>query len=140
MKKDTAKLLEELKNCSDFKSFYSENEDEVLKVKLSDYLNGIIKEKGIKKSDIVKKSEMSEVYAYQILSGVRFPERNKLLCLAFGLDLSFDEVQTMLKTTGYTPLYAKIPFDCVLIYAFCNHLSIVETNALLYDYGEETLG
>ena len=140
MKKDTVKLLEELKNCSDFKEFHNKNESEIEKKKVSDYLNKLIDKKSLKKSDIVKSSEMSEVYAYQILSGVRVPERNKLLCIAFGMGLSFEEVQNLLKSTGYAPLYAKNPFDCILIYAFCKGMNIIEANTLLYDYGEETLG
>lgn len=140
MKKDTAKLLEELKGCSNFKEFYCENTDVIAKTKISDCLNGIIENKGLKKAEIVRKSEMSEVYAYQILSGIRVPERKKLLCIAFGMELSLDEVQNLLKSTGYAPLYAKNPFDCILIYAFYKHLNILETNAILYDYGEETLG
>ena len=140
MKKDTAKLLEELKGCKDFKNFRKENIENIAKTEVGDYLNNLIEEKGLKKTDIIKRAEMSEVYAYQIMSGIRVPERNKLLCIAFGMGLNFEETQNMLKATGYKPLYAKNPFDCIIIYALCKGLNIIDTNALLFDYGEETLG
>lgn len=139
--KDTKDLEEELKSFSSFKSFYDANSNAIAECSLADYLQNIINKKGLNKAQIVEKSEMSEVYAYQILSGVRKqPKREKVLCLAFAMGLSFDETQTMLKKTGYPTLYAKNPFDCVVIYALCKHLGVVETNEILFEYGQETLG
>ena len=83
---------------------------------------------------------MSEVYAYQIFSGQKTPERNKLLCLAIGMSLPIDEVQTLLKCAGYAPLYVKIPFDSIVLYGICKKKSVVEINEILYEYGLETLG
>lgn len=140
MKKDTAKLLEELKNCSNFTKFYNENNDYIKDTSLADYLNNILQAKNLKKADVVRKAEMSEVYAYQIFSGIRKPERNKLLCIAFGLELNLEETQNLLKVSGYSQLYAKKPFDSIIIYAICKELSIVEANNLLYEYELETLG
>lgn len=141
MMKDTTKLLEELKQCSDFKKFYNENSQYVQNTSLADYLNNIIEKKKLKKAEIIKKAEISEVYAYQIFSGTRKrPERNKLLCLAFGMELNLDETQELLKISGYSQLYVKKPFDCIVIYAICNQLTVVDTNNLLYDYDLETIG
>ena len=103
-------------------------------------LNDLIKEKGLKKSEVIRKSELSEVYSYQIFSGLRVPERKKLLCLAVGMGLNLDEVQTLLKCAGYSPLYVKISFDSIVIYGICKQLSIVEINELLFEYDLETLG
>ncbi len=141
MTKDTAKLLEELKQCADFKKFYNENNEILKDSSLSDYLNRIIEKKKLKKSEIIRKAEISEVYAYQIFSGTRRkPERNKLLCLAFGMALNLDETQELLKISGYSQLYVKKPFDSIIIYAICNRLSVMETNNLLYEYEMETIG
>ena len=74
------------------------------------------------------------------MSGMRTPDRKQLLCLAFGMRLSLDETQTLLKCAGYAPLDVKLPFDCVVIYGLVKGLSVVQTNELLYKYGVETLG
>lgn len=141
MTKDTSKLLEELKECSDFKKFYNKNSEHIHNTSLSDYLNNIIETKKLKKSDVIRNAEISEVYGYQIFSGTRKkPERNKLLCLAFGMGLNLDETQELLKISGYSQLYIKKPFDSVIIYAICNQLTIMDTNNLLYDYDLETIG
>ena len=83
---------------------------------------------------------MSTVYGYQIFSGLRVPERKKLLSIAIGMGLALDEVQTLLKISGYAQLYVKLPFDCALIYGICKRMSVAQINFLLYDYGLETLG
>lgn len=65
--KDTKDLEEELKSFSSFKSFYDANSNAIAECSLADYLQNIINKKGLNKAQIVEKSEMSEVYAYQIL-------------------------------------------------------------------------
>ena len=141
MKKSTDQLLEELKNFADFKDFYTENRDIVASVTLSDCLQELIEKKRLSKSDIIANSEMSEVYVYQIISGIKTnPKREKVLCIAFGMGLTLSETQEMLKKTGYAPLYAKNPFDAIVIYGLSKRLSVVEVNNLLFDYKQDTLG
>ena len=139
MKKDTAHIVEELGLCPDFKTFYNENKEYLISDTLSEMLNNLVKDKNLKKSEVIRNSELSEVYGYQIFSGVRAPERKKLLCLAIGMTLNLEEVQTLLKCAGYSPLYAKIPFDSIVIYGICKGMSILEINNLLFEYDLETL-
>lgn len=140
MKKDTSEIVKELGLCADFKTFYNENKSYMISDSLSEMLESLLNKKGLKKSQVIKRAEMSEVYAYQIFSGIRVPERNKLLCLAVAMEFNLDEVQTLLKCAGYSPLYVKLPFDSIIIYGICKQLSVVEINELLYEYGMETLG
>ena len=140
MVKDTSKIVEELGLCDDFKTFYNENKDYMVKENLAQLLNSLIAKNNLKKSQIIREAEMSEVYAYQIFSGLRIPERKKLLCLAVAMKLSLDEVQVLLKSAGYSTLYVKLPFDSIVLYGVCKKLSVVEINELLYEYGLETLG
>ncbi|MBR4100110.1 MAG: XRE family transcriptional regulator [Clostridia bacterium] len=140
MAKDTSKIVEELELCDNFKTFYNENRNYMITDSLSVLLNRFITEKGLGKSQVIKNSELSEVYAYQIFSGLRTPDRKKLLCLAIGMKLNLDEVQTLLKCAGYPTLYVKHPFDSVITYGICKKLSVVEINELLFNYDLETLG
>lgn len=140
MKKDTSEIVKELGLCADFNTFYNENRDYMIKDTLSALLEKLLNQKGLKKSEVIRKAELSEVYAYQIFSGLRVPERKKLLCLAVAMSLNLDEVQTLLKCAGYSPLYVKIPFDSIIIYGICKNFSVVEINELLFKYDLETLG
>ncbi len=136
---NTEKIVEELKLCNDFKTFYDENKQYQVSESLSETLNRLLKEKGLRKADAIRKSELSEIYGYQIFSGVRTPERKKLLCLALAMELSLDQVQTLLRNAGYPPLYVKIPFDSVVMYGICKRMAVLEVNNLLFRYGCESL-
>lgn len=140
MKKDTVSIVEALGLCDDFKTFYDENKEYMVSDSLSEMLNRLQTEKSLRKTDVIKRSELSEVYAYQIFSGQRHPERKKLLCLAVGMCLNLEETQTLLKCAGYAPLYVKLPFDSVVMYGICKQLSVIQINEILFDNGIETLG
>ena len=140
MQKDTSRLLEELNLHPDFQSYYHENKDHLITSTLSELLEQLLKKKGLKKSQVISNAEFSEVYGYQIFSGIRVPERKKLLCLAIGMELNIDETQQLLKAAGYSQLYVKLPFDSVVLYGLCRGLTVVQINELLYSYELEMLG
>lgn len=140
MEKDTSKIVEELGLFPDFQTFYAENKDYMVSGNLSALLQELIDTKGLKKSQVIKNAELAEVYGYQIFSGIRVPERKKLLCLAVGMGLNIEETQRLLKCAGYSQLYVKLPFDSILLYGLCKALSVVQINELLYEYNLETLG
>lgn len=140
MQKDTSKIVEELGLSPDFKTFYVENKDYMVSGNLSELLSQLLLEKNLKKSQVIKASELAEVYGYQIFSGVRVPERKKLLALAVGMGLNIDQAQRLLKCAGYSQLYVKLPFDSIILYGLCKQLSVLQINELLYEYGLETLG
>lgn len=139
LNKNTSELLEELKSCKSFKKFKNENTSQIVKSNLSECLNLLLESKKMKKSDIIKASSVNDVYAYQIFSGVRIPERKKVLSILIAMKATLDEVQSLLKSTGYTPLYVKNPFDCVIIYGICNNLSVIAINEVLYENNLELL-
>ena len=116
MEKDTAEIVKELGLSNDFQTFYNENKEYMVLADLSQLLAELLQKKGLKKSQVIKNAEMSEIYGYQIFSGVRMPERRKLLCLAISMKLNIEEAQRLLKSTGYSQLYVKKPFDCVILF------------------------
>lgn len=140
MQKDTSELVKELGLCPDFQTFYNENKDYMISGDLPVLLAQLLERKGLKKSQVIKNAELAEVYGYQIFSGLRMPERKKLLCLAVGMGLNIEETQQLLKCAGYSQLYVKLPFDSVVLYGLCKALSVVQINELLYEYGLEMLG
>ena len=140
MAKDTTKILEELALCPDFRSFYDENRDYMVSQNLAQLLEQLLSEKGLKKSQVIRNAAISEVYGYQIFSGIRIPDRKKLLALAVGMALNIDQVQRLLKCAGYPPLYAKLPMDSIVLFGLCKGMGVMEINELLYEYGLETLG
>ena len=84
-------------------------------------------------------SELNEIYGYQIFSGKRIPSRDKLISISFGLELSLEETQTLLKYAGFAPLYPKQKRDSLLIWGKNHQFSIYQINELLYTENEDTL-
>lgn len=52
-------------------------------------------------------SQLDRAYVYQIFSGEKTPSRDKLIAIAFGMNLSDEETQKMLKLSGNRELYAR---------------------------------
>ena len=135
MKKTTAQLLKDLKLNPDFKTFYRKNQDSFITESLADLLNDLLQQSGKSKAAVIRDSQISEIYGYKIFDGEKIPKRNKLLALAFGMELNLTQTQKLLRCAGYAPLYAKIPFDSVVIYALCKKLTVRQLNELLYAQG-----
>lgn len=140
MQKDTSEIVKELGLSPDFQTFYQENKDYMVTGTLSELLAQLLESKRLKKAQVIKNAELAEVYGYQIFSGVRVPERKKLLSLAVGMQLNIQETQQLLKSAGYSPLYVKLPFDSIVLYGLCKAMTVIEINELLYEYELETLG
>lgn len=130
MKKSTEELLKTLKESS-LETYLSNNTGELVDSPIYKYLEKVIKEKGLKKSDIIKKSGVQTNYAYQIFSGLKIPSRDKLIALCFGMELSLDEAQTLLKYAGYAKLYPRTKRDSIIIDALEKHINIINCNITL---------
>ena len=140
MQKSTTELLNELKNFDSFKEYEKINKNSMINKTLSQYLCDLLEEKHLKKSDVIRKGELNESYAYQMFSGVKStPSKDKLICLSIGMDLSVDETNSLLKLAGLSPLYPRIKRDSIIIINMNNKKSVVEINVELYNEGEETL-
>ena len=140
MQKSTTELLNELKNFDSFKEYEKINKNSMINKTLSQYLCDLLEEKHLKKSDVIRKGELNESYAYQMFSGVKStPSKDKLICLSIGMDLSVDETNSLLKLAGLSPLYPRRKRDSIIIINMNNKKSVVEINEELYNEGEETL-
>jgi len=139
--KDTEELFSELKEDGDIKAFLHRNQDELLPP-VSEYLRGLMQEKDLRLSDVIKASCLNRNYAYHIFSGEKpNPSRVKLLALALAMKLNLDEMQHLLLCGGHSTLYPRSPWDSVIISAVEQGLSVTDTNLLLEQLGEtEILG
>ena len=125
--KKTEELLKTIQSCKNYQDFISESRQELISVrKLGEAFQEILTQKKLKKSDVIRNSGIDRGYAYDILS-------DKVLLLCLGASFSFEEVQTLLKQTGYPMLYARIARDSAIIFAFRHHMSPIDTNELLYE-------
>jgi len=140
MNKSTEELLRILKKNKYVWDYISNNEDEFLDMSLSEYFEYLINKKNLKKSEIIKKSNLNVQYAYQIFKGdKKNPSRNKILQLTFAIGLDYVETNRVLKIAGYNELYPRNKRDSIIIYAINNNMSLLECDDLLFELGEEVL-
>ena len=125
IKKPTNELMDALNQCSSASEYINKAQDYLIDSAVSDYLNQLLDEKALKKSTVIKNSELNEIYGYQIFS--------------FGMNLSLDETQALLKYAGFAPLYPKQKRDSLLIWGKNHQFSIYQINELLYAENEDTL-
>lgn len=137
--KSTEDLLNEIRQTDEIQKFIKRNDDEYLSKPLCEIVGGIIKDKKLKKADVVARSGLNRIYAYQILSGKRVPSRDKLIALCFGLLSGLEETDKLLKLAGYSTLYAKNKRDSIIIFAINSGKSVFSANELLFDNGLEIL-
>lgn len=136
--KDTDKLFEELKIKPDAKTFLAENADE-LKTPLHEYLNKLLQEKNLIKSEVVNKVSYDNKYIYNVFSGLKNPSRKTLLAIARAMELTLDETQYLLRYGGYGILYPRDKWDAVIIAAIEKNLSVRDTDELLLKFALPTL-
>lgn len=137
--KSTDELMNEIKQTGEIKKFIEKNEAEFTDKPLHEMLNDIIKEKKLKKSDVIKGSGLNRVYAYQILAGKKSPSRDKLIAFCFGLRLDVDGTNSLLKSAGMPVLYARNKRDSIIIFAINSRKNVFLVNDLLFENGFEIL-
>lgn len=139
MKKPTDELLNILCESSNLDTYFNEEDENLSSIPLHDYLNGLCAKLDMTPAQCIKGSGLDRTYAYQIFSGKKIPSRDKVLALGFGFQLSLDDMQTLLKHTGYPALYPRNRRDCVIIYALQKKSSLITLNETLQDMGHKLI-
>lgn len=133
----TAELLEQLLESASPEAYLSHA---VLEDRsLSEYLHALLREKGLRRSDVIRGSGLNATFVYQIFYGTRHPRRDTAIMLAFGLHCTLQEAQRILKLAGSSELWCKNRRDAILIFCLEHGLSREQADDELFRLGEETL-
>ena len=141
----TEKLNELLKKTrlEDLEDYLESNKADIRdgKMPFSEFIREKIRTKGLKQQDVFLASDIPEGYGYKLVSGEKHTkQRDVILRLCCGAKFSLRETQQALKLYGMSPLYARIPRDCVFIIAFNRKIyDIQELDQMLSEYGFEPL-
>ncbi|MGN0514559.1 MAG: hypothetical protein ACI4GD_09795 [Lachnospiraceae bacterium] len=143
------KKTQELENIlgsthlNDFEAYCNDNSDSMLTGDrdFPDYMKNIFKEKNMTMQIVFLKADIPERYGYKLLSGEKHTrQRDVILRICYAAEMSLEQTQRALKKYGLPELYAKNPRDALLMIIFNERPgSIIEVNALLKEYGMESL-
>lgn len=114
-------------------------EGETVDRSLSDYLFDLLRERGIKRADVVRASGLHQTVVYDIFSGKSYPGRDNAIMLAFGLGCDLVETQRLLRLAGVSELWPKVRRDAIVIWGIKEGLSREECDDELWRLGEKTL-
>jgi len=102
-------------------------------------ISGHLAEKGVERGAAVRQSRLNPTFAYQIMSGARHASRDKLIQLAFGLDLDIDESCDLLERGGSSALRPSCCRDAAIAYCLEKSLGVDACDDLLWAIGEKTI-
>lgn len=132
--KTTEELNHEIKSATDIEDYLANNKKYMRLPDLSEYLNMLLNQKKIKKADVLRSSLLGRSYIYHIFAGIKIPSRDKLIAIAFGMHLSGEETQRMLKLSGNRELYARDTRDALILFSLQHKQTILEINEMLFEH------
>ncbi|MDY3225959.1 MAG: helix-turn-helix transcriptional regulator [Candidatus Faecousia sp.] len=138
-KKNTNDLQSELTAAPNLSRFLSMNQEQFVNENFVDMLQALFQKSGLSKAALAKRAGTSEVYLYQILSGMRTPSRDRTICLCFGLPATLEQTQELLKRSGFAQLYARNRRDAIIMYGLIHGMELLEVNDRLFAENEATL-
>lgn len=133
MIKNTDEMQQEILSADNVYDLLDKESESFCGEDLTGYLKDILLRKNVKRADAIRKSGLDRSYGHQIFSGRKVPSRNKLIALSFGMGLTLDETNELMKVSRNRTLYARDRRDAVIIFALTNGMDIIEANELLYD-------
>ncbi len=136
----SAALDDEIKQTSNIDNFLKKNKKYMVKQSLREHLDTLLIQKNITIAEVARGSQIDRSYVYQIFSGDKKPSRDKLIAIAFGMRLSADETQQMLKLSGNRELYVRDERDALILFALQQKNDIFKANELLCDHNYKILG
>lgn len=137
--KSTDDLKQELMSDPDIDSYIRKNESCFVSHSVTELLTEFYERRNMTKSQLARKSNMSEVYLHQVFAGRRKPSRNKILCMCIGMELSIEDTQRLLKEAAYAQLYPRIRREAIIYHGIVHHTPLDEINDKLFEADEKAL-
>lgn len=139
-KKSTDELLKIIEKERYLNAFLEDYSEELEDISLSEELTCLLARYHLAKSQVIRNSLLDKTYTYQIFDGKREkPSHGKLLALCLAAGFTLDETQRVLRLGHAEQLHPRNVRDCVIIHALNQHISVLETNEVLYDMKKELL-
>lgn len=112
---NTRHMHEKLKGDS-----FPQDWDEFLDDDIRNFFDTLLEETGQKKSEVIRKANLSRTYGYQLMEGRRRGKRDYYLLIALAMSLDLKTTQRMLSVTQCGALHPLIKRDAAVIFAI-NH-------------------
>lgn len=136
----TAELMNGLLKSNSLDRYLKQHEPDMDLPAFHAYITDLCQKQGLVIGHVIEKSNIETSYGYQIFNGKRKPSRDMVLLLAFGFDGGVELAQTLLRMADASPLYPRMKRDAAILYCLHAHMSVVETQDVLFDLSLPLLG
>ena len=133
----TGDLFCELRETDDIGAFLRRYDLEG--VTLSSYLNAKLEEKGLKRSEVLRKAQIEQTFGWYVFKGQRGMGRKNVLKLCLVMELDVGETNRALQAAGASLLYPKVRYDAIIIWCLEHRLGLQRANEVLYTFDEDCL-
>lgn len=137
--KSTDELQKVLEKTESIEKYLDNNFDDITNITFPEYLDQLLEKKDLTKSEVIEKSNIQKNYAYQIFDGSKNPSRDKVLSLAFSMELDINETNRLLKLSNNSILYPRIKRDSIICFSINKSKNLIDTNILLDEMGENII-
>ncbi len=137
--KTTSTLLSIIRSSKNLDDMQNKMDGAMINPKATEYLKNLLEASGLSAPDLAREALLDRSYTYQLLNGIRTPNRNVLLRFAFILRLNLEDTQRLLTLFQKSSLYPRLLRDAVIIFSLEKKYSLTDTNELLLSIGEAPL-
>lgn len=140
MSKNTTELVNELeqaKTTKEFEDFLKRNDTEMHRESFGDRVVKLCAKYEITPSALQPQIALSKSQFYSLLNGTRNPSKESVIKIAFGLKVTLDEINELLKAAGYHALDPKEKEDAIIIFGIDNKKEVGKIEELLREYNSK---
>ncbi|HCY06383.1 MAG: hypothetical protein WBH68_05785 [Erysipelotrichaceae bacterium] len=131
---DTKLMQEKLKGDT-----FPDDWDDFLDDNIRIFFDELLEKTGLKKSEIIRKANLSRVYGYQLMEGRRRGKRDYYILLALAMSLDLKTTQRMLAIAQYGALHPLIKRDAAIIFAINHKYDIIKAYEFMCSLGLQPL-
>lgn len=95
------------------------------------YIDQLCTQAGKKRWQVIHRAWIDRTYGYQLFNGTRRPSRDKVIQLAFGLELDLPRTQELLGAAEKNALDPRRKRDAVFIFCIGKGMNLAEAQVLL---------
>ena len=137
---DAGEILAKLKNADDITRFLKRYGKNMVSTAFHKYITGLCVKRDILPAHVIEKSGIERTFGHQLFNGRRKSSRDKVIQLAFGFGMDYEETQELLQAADKSALYPKVKRDAVVIFALLKKMSIFDLQATLSELSLPLLG
>lgn len=136
----TSTLLQRLFKTRHIGTFIKRYDTQMSPPPFYQHLKNLCESKGVLPAHVIAKSGIERTFGHQLFNGTRNPSRDKVLQLAFGFEMNYQETRELLNVARKSALHPRIRRDAIIMYALENKHSLDDTQATLADFSLPLLG